>query len=103
MLLRDCRSVDIFTVLAPSICLGHAVGRQAMLACNVIPRLAELFDDKEASVRRNAHKAISMYSEASIGKPSVIEWIFHCVSSMFRSTESGRTSSGRDIAEETSD
>jgi hypothetical protein len=49
------------------ILLGHAIGRQAMLACNVIPRLAELFDDKEPSVRRNAHKAVSMYSEAPPG------------------------------------
>ncbi len=47
--------------------LGHAIGRQAMLACNVIPRLAELFNDKEPSVRRNAHKAVSMYSEAPQG------------------------------------
>jgi hypothetical protein len=39
-----------------------------MLACNVIPRLAELFDDKEPSVRRNAHKAVSMYSEAPPGR-----------------------------------
>jgi hypothetical protein len=47
--------------------IGHAIGRQAMLGCNVIPRLAELFNDKEASVRRNAHKAVSMYSEAPPG------------------------------------
>jgi hypothetical protein len=39
-----------------------------MLACNVIPRLAALFNDKEASVRRNAHKAVSMYSEAPPGR-----------------------------------
>lgn len=38
-----------------------------MLACNVIPRLAELFNDKEPSVRRNAHKAVSMYSETPPG------------------------------------
>jgi hypothetical protein len=47
--------------------IGHAIGRQAMLGCNVIPRLAELFNDKEPSVRRNAHKAVSMYSEAPPG------------------------------------
>lgn len=39
-----------------------------MLACNVIPRLADLFNDSEASVRRNAHKAVSMYSEAPPGR-----------------------------------
>ncbi|CAF0907209.1 unnamed protein product [Rotaria sordida] len=52
---------------------GHAIGRQAMLACNVIPRLAELFNDKEPSVRRNAHKAVSMYSEAPPGAQNLIE------------------------------
>lgn len=38
-----------------------------MLACNVIPRLADLFNDNAPSVRRNAHKAVSMYSEAPPG------------------------------------
>ena len=47
--------------------IGHSIGRQAMLACNVIPSLAQLFDDTEPSVRRNAHKAVSMYSEAPPG------------------------------------
>ena len=47
--------------------VGHSIGRQAMLACNVIPQLADLFNDQEPSVRRNAHKAVSMYSEAPPG------------------------------------
>jgi hypothetical protein len=47
--------------------LGHAIGRRAMLACNVIPSLARLFNDQEPSVRRNAHRAVSMYSEAPPG------------------------------------
>ncbi|CAF4742350.1 unnamed protein product, partial [Rotaria magnacalcarata] len=64
-LLKDtdqfCRlkSAECYYVIA-----SHSIGRQAMLACNVIPCLASLFDDKEPSVRRNAHKAVSMYSEA---------------------------------------
>ena len=92
-----------FLDLLSSIYLGHAVGRQAMLTCNVIPRLAELFDDKEASVRRNAHKAVSMYSEASIGKTKIVGEISNVFFSLFRSTEFDWTSSGWDIAEETSD
>ncbi|CAF0914935.1 unnamed protein product [Adineta steineri] len=73
-LLKDndqfCRlkSAECYYVIA-----SHAIGRQAMLACNVIPRLAELFNDKEASVRRNAHKAVSMYSEAPPGAQNLIE------------------------------
>lgn len=46
-----------------------------MLVCNVIPRLANLFNDSEASVRRNAHKAVSMYSEAPPGKFSFYDII----------------------------
>jgi hypothetical protein len=57
-----------------------------MLACNVIPRLAELFNDKEPSVRRNAHKAVSMYSESPPGKHlNIIKFLIRLV---FRCTKS---------------
>lgn len=73
-LLKDedefCRlkSAECFYVIA-----SHAIGRQAMLACNVIPRLAQLFNDNEPSVRRNAHKAVSMYSEAAPGAQNLVD------------------------------
>ncbi|CAF2998566.1 unnamed protein product [Rotaria socialis] len=82
-LLKDtdqfCRlkSAECYYVIA-----GHSIGRQAMLACNVIPRLASLFDDKEPSVRRNAHKAVSMYSEAPPGAQNLIE--IHLVDTLLK-------------------
>ncbi|CAF0797239.1 unnamed protein product, partial [Didymodactylos carnosus] len=52
---------------------SHAIGRRAMEMGDVISRLSELFDDKEASVRRNVHRAIAMYAEAPPGAENIIE------------------------------
>lgn len=46
---------------------GHVVGRQAIVAHDVICPLSRLFDDGEDIVRRNAHRAIEMISENNIG------------------------------------
>ncbi|XP_074660858.1 radial spoke head 14 homolog [Tubulanus polymorphus] len=52
---------------------NHAIGRDALLHFEIIPPVADLFEDKEDIARKNAHKTIEMISETPIGAAGIVE------------------------------
>lgn len=52
---------------------SHAIGRDAILGCDLVPSLAKAFEDKDMATKVNAHKAIEMLSETPQGAEGIVE------------------------------
>ena len=52
---------------------GHSVGRDAFIEFDVIPAIAELFEDSNDIVRKFAQQAIEMVAEVPFGAEGIVE------------------------------
>jgi len=51
----------------------HAIGRDVFLESDIVLPVSELYDDKEAIVRKNAHLTLKMVSETPLGAEGLVQ------------------------------